>query len=66
MIRLDRETTYHKASVTPATCNEEDGNKCDVKDIKNEEKSAKIQMYKPTLMNFCPGFNFFSTTHWEL
>ena len=66
MTRLNREKTYHKAYITivlgrlawlKQTCSEDDGNKCDVKDIKNEEKSAKIQMYKLTLMNFCPSIS---------
>ena len=39
------------------TCSEDHGNKYDVKDIKNEEKSAKIQMYKPTLLNFFPSIS---------
>ena len=33
--------------------------------IKNNEKSAKIQMYNPYLAEFL-FFNFFVTFHWEL
>ena len=33
--------------------------------IKNNEKSAKIQMYKPYLAEFL-SFNFFVTIHWGL
>ena len=33
--------------------------------MKNNEKSAKIQMYKPYLAEFL-SFNFSVTIHWEL
>ena len=64
--RLDWEKTYHKAFITlvlgrlawlKQTCIEEDGNKCDIKDIKNKEKSAKIQIYKPTLLKSFPSIS---------